>query len=70
MSDFNFIPSIGMKTNDCYLHGIGDNENICNNGIIRAVGLNWFVLEDIVIEEPILVKQSSYWVIGETDFYI
>jgi len=68
MSDFNFTPSIGMRTNDCYLHGIGCNENIHNNGEIDYVGDNYFVLIDRVLNQPILVNESSYWVIEENDF--
>lgn len=70
MKEFNFIPQTGMKTNDCYLHGIGDNENIHDNGEIVYVGDNYFILEDKVLNKGILVNEDSYWVIEETDFYI
>jgi hypothetical protein len=58
--EFNFIPQVGMKTNDCYLHGIGNNENIHNHGEIVYVGKYYFVLEDKVLEDAILVNEESY----------
>jgi len=73
---FEFEPKVGMKTNDCYLHGIGELDDIGSSGHIAYVGNGYFVIEtrrwssdkDDYIPHAIMVREDSYWVIEEGDF--
>jgi hypothetical protein len=67
--NFVFVPLVGMRTNDCYLHGNGLLRNSGNKGFIEYVGKDFFVLRDEYHDTPLLVEQSEYWVITENDFY-
>ena len=68
MSVFNFVPQVGLRTNDCYVHGI-NYDNIGNEGIIEFVGKDYFILRDLSTDKPLVIKGSSYWVIEKDDFY-
>jgi hypothetical protein len=62
-----FKPQVGLKTNDSYLHGIGEElETIGEEGIIEAVGKDWFVYR--CNNKPILVEKKDYDCIEENDF--
>jgi hypothetical protein len=67
---FQFQPRMGMLTRNCYLHGIGQHENIGSNRVIEYVGVDYFVLRDMKWNKPILVLQSEYGYIEEDDFFI
>lgn len=64
-----FIPKVGLITQDAYLHGSGTLDNIGSPGRIVYVGENYFVLEDLYNKTAIVVDKESYWVINEDDFY-
>jgi len=64
---FKFQPVFGMKTNDSYLHGIGENEDICQEGRIEFVAKDYFILRK-ENGKAMFVDESDYWVIGEKDF--
>lgn len=68
MDEFKFVPQIGMVTNDSFLHGIGENEHICQEGRIEFVAQDYFILRIVDIKEPILVYKDRYWCIEENDF--
>lgn len=68
MSDFKFIPQVGMKTNDAFLHGATDNDAICKTGQIEVVGRDYFVLR-LENDAVYLIEQKSYWVIQPQDFH-
>lgn len=68
MGNFNFIPQIGEKTNNCYLHGIGRLDNIGHKGAIEFVGRDYFILRDLDNDEVILVEKESYGIIDSYDF--
>lgn len=70
MENFNFTPQVGMITNDCYLHGINDLENICNRGQIEFVGRDYFILRDLSRDKPLFIAKESYGFIEENDFKI
>lgn len=63
-----FKPEIGLKTNNCYLHGIGRMEDMFDKGVVEYVGIDYFILRNIEINQPIFVSKDSYWVIDESDF--
>lgn len=64
-----FEPKVGMKTNDSYLHGIGDNMDICVPGHIEHVGEDYFVLRVQDNESrPLFVSKKQYWAIEQNDF--
>ncbi len=63
-----FNPKIGMVTNDCYLHGIGRNQDICCRGTIEFVGKDYFILRNESRDYPTLVNKEQYWVIEPQDF--
>lgn len=67
-SEFKFVPQIGMKTDDCFLHGIGENEDIINDGVIEFVGRDYFILRNTYRDKPIFVSKDSYPFIEESDF--
>ncbi len=69
MSDKKFIPVIGRTTPDCYLHGIGTEDDIGCIGQIEYVGTDYFVLRNKYTDKPMLVVESEYWCIEEGDFY-
>ncbi len=66
--EFKFEPKVGMTTTDCYLHGIGQLDDIGRSGKIVYIGSDYFVLEAEKDNGAILVFQNSYWVIEEGDF--
>lgn len=63
-----FRPEIGLKTSDCYLHGIGVMEDMFDKGVIEHVGIDYFILRNIERNQPIFVSKDSYGVIEESDF--
>lgn len=69
MSNFKFRPEIGLKTNDCFLHGIGELEDISNPGAIEFVGSDYFILRNIYRNKAIMVEENSYGFIEENDFH-
>ena len=69
MTNFKFVPQIGMRTNDCYLHGVGAPEDILSNGKIEFIGKDYFILRTNLSHKAIFVKESNYWIIEKNDFY-
>lgn len=64
----NFKPQIGLVTQECYLHGCGQLENIGCPAVIVYVGEKYFVLEDMFAKTAFVVNEENYWVINEGDF--
>lgn len=63
-----FEPKVGLKTDDCYLHGINRNDDILDEGVIEHVGVDYFILRNKNKDIPLFVPEDSYWVIDEKDF--
>lgn len=49
---------IGDKIADCFMRGIGDNDNICNAGVVEAIGADWVIVRDKQLDRPIFVDMS------------
>lgn len=49
---------IGDIIEDCYMYGIGGLHNIGNKGVIEAIGVDWVIVRDKEIDEPIYVHKS------------
>lgn len=63
-----FRPEIGLKTSDCYLHGINDLDDILCDGVIEFVGRDYFILRNTSKDKPLFVSNDQYWCIEEYDF--
>ncbi len=44
---------VGDKIYDCYMGGIGDLENIGNDGFIEAAGKDWVIIRDRETDKPL-----------------
>ena len=53
-------PQVGMKIDDCYMHGVGDLDDINCSGVVEAVGIDWMVVRNQDRQHPIFVKSNSY----------
>ena len=56
---------VGFEISDCYMHGCGSNKNICHKGVIEHVGKDYFIVRDLILDEPIIVYKDSYWVFDD-----
>lgn len=65
--EYKFIPRIGLKTQDSYLHGVGNYDTICRSGVIEYVGVDYFILR-VDNYGVLLIKETEYWVFEENDF--
>lgn len=69
MGKFIFEPKVGMRTNNSFMHGVGENEYMCTPGTIEHVGEDYFILR--VHSEPpvpVFVSKVSYWLFEPNNF--